>query len=54
MSTQNSKKKKQFKVVFNGTKKELISSGTKFSKFINSLIRQYANVKFYINFNRQH
>jgi hypothetical protein len=40
----NAKEKKQFKVVFNGTKKEVISSGTKFSKFINNLIRQYANV----------
>jgi hypothetical protein len=36
---------KQFKVYFNGTKKEEIAnSGAKFSKFINNLIRPYANV----------
>ena len=45
MSNPNTKEKKQFKVVFNGTKKEVITTGTKFSKFINTLIRQYANVK---------
>ena len=44
MSTQDSKEKKQFKVVFNGKKKELISSGTKFSKFIKTSISQYGNV----------
>jgi hypothetical protein len=39
---------KQFKVYFNGTKKEEIaSSGAKFSKFINNVIRPHANV---INF----
>ena len=39
------KAQKQFKVYFNGTKKEEIaSSGAKFSKFINNLIRPHANV----------
>ncbi len=39
------KAQKQFKVYFSGTKKELIaSSGAKFSKFINNLIRPHANV----------
>ena len=42
------KVEKQFKVYFNGTKKEEIaSSGAKFSKFINNVIRPHANV---INF----
>ena len=45
MSNPDTKEKKQFKVVFNGRKKEIISSGSKFSKFINTSIRQYANVK---------
>lgn len=37
---------KQFKVVFNGTKKESIAeAGQKYSKFINNLVRQYAKVK---------
>ena len=45
------KAQKQFKVYFNGTKKEEIaSSGAKFSKFINNLIRPHANV-FIIFFN---
>jgi hypothetical protein len=39
------KVQKQFKVYFNGTKKEEIAtSGAKFSKFINNLIRPHANV----------
>jgi hypothetical protein len=39
------KTQKQFKVYFNGTKKEEIAnSGAKFSKFINNLIRPHANV----------
>ena len=39
------KSQKQFKVYFNGTKKEEIASaGAKFSKFINNLIRPHANV----------
>ena len=45
------KKEKQFKVYFNGTKKEEIAnSGAKFSKFINNLIRPHANVIFINNF----
>lgn len=44
------KAQKQFKVYFNGTKKEEIaSSGAKFSKFINNLIRPHANVNININ-----
>ena len=36
---------KQFKVYFNGTKKEeIVTSGAKFSKFINNLIRPHAKV----------
>ena len=36
--------KKQFKVVFNGTKKEIIvNSGNSYTKFIRNLIHQYAN-----------
>ena len=39
------KVEKQFKVFFNGTKKEEIAnSGAKFSKFINNIIRPHANV----------
>ena len=39
------KVEKQFKVFFNGTKKEEIAnSGAKFSKFINNLIRPYSKV----------
>ena len=38
------KEKKQFKIVFNGTKKELTTSGSKFSKFIKTSISQYGNV----------
>ena len=47
------KVEKQFKVFFNGTKKEEIaSSGAKFSKFINNIIRPHANVTiYYIIFN---
>ena len=42
------KVEKQFKVFFNGTKKEEIaSSGAKFSKFINNIIRPHANVTIY-------
>ena len=45
------KVEKQFKVYFNGTKKEEIaSSGAKFSKFINNVIRPHANViNFFLN-----
>ena len=40
-----SKAEKQFKVFFNGTKKEEIANaGAKFSKFINNIIRPHANV----------
>ena len=43
-----SKAEKQFKVFFNGTKKEEIAnSGAKFSKFINNIIRPHANVNIY-------
>ena len=39
------KVEKQFKVYFNGTKKEEIANaGAKFSKFINNIIRPHANV----------
>lgn len=39
------KEKKDFKVVFNGTKKEEIATaGSKYSKFINNIIRPYSNV----------
>ena len=42
---EESKDQKHFKVYFNGTKKEEIAnSGTKFSKFINNLIRPYSKV----------
>ena len=42
---EGAKSEKQFKVYFNGTKKEEIAnSGAKFSKFINNLIRPHANV----------
>ena len=45
---ESGKAQKQFKVYFNGTKKEEIAnSGAKFSKFINNLIRPYANVIIY-------
>ena len=38
---------KQFKVYFNGTKKEeIVASGAKFSKFINNLIRKFYNKSF--------
>ena len=44
MSEEN-KEQKLFKVYFNGLKKEEIaSSGAKFSKFINNLIRPYSKV----------
>ena len=44
------KVEKQFKVYFNGTKKEEIaSSGAKFSKFINNVIRPHANVIHFYN-----
>ena len=44
------KSEKQFKVYFNGTKKEEIAnSGAKFSKFINNLIRPHANVIYNYN-----
>ena len=42
---EGTKVEKQFKVFFNGTKKEEIAnSGAKFSKFINNIIRPHANV----------
>ena len=42
---EETKEQKQFKVFFNGTKKEEIAfSGAKFSKFINNLIRPYSKV----------
>ena len=43
--SEEAKDQKQFKVYFNGTKKEEIAnSGAKFSKFINNLIRPYSKV----------
>jgi hypothetical protein len=46
---EGAKAQKQFKVYFNGTKKEEIAnSGAKFSKFINNLIRPHANVIIYL------
>ena len=46
------KVEKQFKVYFNGTKKEEIaSSGAKFSKFINNIIRPHANVIIFLLYN---
>ena len=46
------KVEKQFKVYFNGTKKEEIaSSGAKFSKFINNVIRPHANVIIFLLYN---
>ena len=58
---EEAKDQKQFKVFFNGTKKEEIAnSGAKFSKFINNLIRphakvikKYINIRLYLNY-RQH
>ena len=42
---EEAKDQKQFKVYFNGTKKEEIAnSGAKFSKFINNLIRPHSKV----------
>ena len=42
---EETKEQKQFKVYFNGTKKEeIVASGAKFSKFINNLIRPHAKV----------
>ena len=42
---EETKDQKQFKVYFNGTKKEeIVSAGAKFSKFINNLIRPHAKV----------
>lgn len=39
------KTQKQFKVVFNGTKnEEIASAGPKYAKFVNNIIRAYANV----------
>ena len=44
---EEAKDQKQFKVYFNGTKKEEIAnSGAKFSKFINNLIRPHSKVIF--------
>lgn len=47
---------KQFKVVFNGTKKEGIAeNGQKFTKFVGNLIRQFAKVHLlYYILHRQH
>jgi hypothetical protein len=43
--TEAQKAEKQFKVYFNGTKKEELSlPGSKFSKFVNNIIRPHANV----------
>ena len=58
---EEAKDQKQFKVYFNGTKKEEIAnSGAKFSKFINNLIRphakvikKYINIRLHLNY-RQH
>ena len=43
------KTQKQFKVVFNGTKnEEIATAGSKYAKFVNNIIRPYANViKYY-------
>ena len=44
MAESKPSEKKQFKVVFNGTKKEIIvNSGNSYTKFIRNLIHQYAN-----------
>ena len=44
MADSKPSEKKQFKVVFNGTKKEIIvNSGNSYTKFIRNLIHQYAN-----------
>ncbi len=44
---EEAKDQKQFKVYFNGTKKEeIVNAGAKFSKFINNLIRPHAKVIF--------
>ena len=43
---EETKDQKQFKVYFNGTKKEKIVVGAKFSKFINNLIRKFYNKSF--------
>jgi len=44
--SEEAKEQKQFKVYFNGTKKEEIAnSGAKFSKFVNNLIRPHSKVK---------
>ena len=48
---EEAKDQKQFKVYFNGTKKEEIAnSGAKFSKFINNLIRPHSKVIIYLDF----
>ena len=42
---EEAKDQKQFKVYFNGTKKEeIVTAGAKFSKFINNLIRPHSKV----------
>ena len=42
---EEAKDQKQFKVYFNGTKKEeIVNAGAKFSKFINNLIRPHSKV----------
>ena len=44
---EKTKEKKQYRVVFTGTKREVVATaGAKYSKFINSLVHQYANVSF--------
>ena len=44
---EETKDQKQFKVYFNGTKKEeIVASEAKFSKFINNLIRKLYNKSF--------
>ena len=43
------KEKKQYRVVFTGTKREVVATdGAKYSKFINTVVHQYANVSFKI------
>ena len=43
-----SSEQKQFKVIFNGTKKESIAEGgQRFTKFVGNLIRQFAKVFYY-------
>ena len=58
--SEETKEQRQFKIYFNGTKKEEIAnSGAKFSKFVNNLIRPHSKVNIYniifnLFFYRQH